>query len=432
MLTIAPVVFSHHRRKDGTYNVKIRVTWKGVNKYIATNLWCSKDDLTRSLKIKTPAIVDAAARLVKELRDSVSDLSPALMENLTTDDIVRLMKAHRRAESFQLDFFAYGDQFAAKKNKSTAHAYTMALGALERFIGQRSLDVNDITKALLLDFVKAVDESPKMHYNVQAKTWDESDRAKQPHGQSYRHIAKLTAIYNAARDEFNDEDAGLMLIPRNPFKAVKVEAPKTVKAQNALPVETIQRIIDAELVENDPSIRIALATFLLSFGTMGANLADLYEARPFKGDTWVYYRMKTRERREDRAEMRVTIQPQVCRYIAQLQGDKRWWLGGLHDLNPKADQITARIDRALRRWCDREGVGPFTFYAARHSWATIARSKAMIDKATVDEALDHVGDYQLADIYLEKDWSIINKANTEVLALFDFHESGSSSAGSAQ
>lgn len=63
MLTIAPIVFSHHRRKDGTYNVKIRVTWKGVNKYIATNLWCSKDDLTRSLKIKTPAIVDAAARL---------------------------------------------------------------------------------------------------------------------------------------------------------------------------------------------------------------------------------------------------------------------------------------------------------------------------------------------------------------------------------
>ena len=62
MLTIAPVVLSHHRRKDGTYNVKIRVTWKGVNKYIATNLWCSKDDLTRSLKIKTPAIVDAASR----------------------------------------------------------------------------------------------------------------------------------------------------------------------------------------------------------------------------------------------------------------------------------------------------------------------------------------------------------------------------------
>ena len=56
----------------------------------------------------------------------------------------------------------------------------------------------------------------------------------------------------------------------------------------------------------------------------------------------------------------------------------------------------------------------------------------MIDKATVDEALDHVGDYQLADIYLEKDWSIINKANTEVLALFDFHESGSPSSGSAQ
>lgn len=420
MLTITPVVLTHNRRKDGSYNVKIRVCWKGQNRYIATNLWCTKNDLTRAHKIKNPAIIDAAARLVGELRESVAGLSPALMENLTAAEIVARMKGARAAGSFRLDLLEYGRRFASRKTPSTARAYTMALGALERWLGRPTLDVNEVTKSMLLEFAKAVDDAGKVSYNQHKGTWTETGKAKQEHGQSYRHMMKLAAIYHAVRDEFNDEDAGLMLIPRNPFKAVKVEAPKTVKAQNPLPVEIIQRIIDAELVEGDKSIRIALATFLLSFGTMGANLADLYEARPFKGDTWVYFRMKTRERREDRAEIHIDIQPEVCRYIAHLQGDKRWWLGGLHDLNPKADQITARINKALRRWCDREGVEPFTFNAARHSWATIARNVCGIDKATVDECLDHVGDYHLADIYIQRDWTVMARANVKVLALFRF------------
>lgn len=420
MLTITPVVLPYNRRKDGSYNVKIRVTWKGKSRYIATNLWCGRDDLTRSFKIKSPAVTDAAAQLVKELRSSVADLSPALMEALTADDIVKRMKAHRAEASFRLDFFTYGDKFAAKKGKSTAHAYTMALGALERYLGKRSLDVNDISKAMLLDFAKAVDAEPKVHFNHHTGAWEESKKAKQPQGQSYRHIAKLAAIYNAARDEYNDEDAGVMPIPRNPFRAVKLPIPRTVAGQKSLGVELVQRIIDSVEVEEDESIRTALAVFVVSFCTMGANLADLYAARPFKGDVWVYHRQKTASRRDDRAEMQVVLPPQVCRYVALLQGDKRWWLGKLHDLNPKAEQITGRVNRALRRWCVREGIEPFTFYACRHSWATIARSSCGIDKATVDECLDHVGTYQLADIYLEKDWSIINKANTKVLALFSF------------
>lgn len=432
MLTITPVILPGNRRKDGSYNVKIRVCWKGVNRYIATNLWCGRDDVTRGHKIKSPSVLDAAAVLVRELRESVADLSPALMETLTTEDIVARMKAHRAADSFRLDFFDYGSKFAARKTQNTARAYTSALGALSRFLGGRPLDVNDITKALLLEFVKAVNEAPKAHYNIHTGQMDESGKGKQPQGQSYRHMAKLAAIYNAARDEFNDEDAGVLLIPRNPFRAVRLPVPKTVAGQKALDVQLVQRIIDSETGETDGSIRTALSVFLLSFCLMGANLADLYAAKPFKGNVWTYYRRKTASRRADRAEMRVVLPDQVVGIVERLKGDRRWWLGRLHDMNPRADQITSRVNRALRRWCVREGVEPFTFYAARHSWATIARNRAGIDKATVDECLDHVGNYQLADIYLERDWGIINKANTEVLALFDFHVNGSSSSGSAE
>lgn len=48
---------------------------------------------------------------------------------------------------------------------------------------------------------------------------------------------------------------------------------------------------------------------------------------------------------------------------------------------------------ALKRWAEREGVEPFTFYAARHTWASLAR-RAGVEKATIDDALGHRGGFR--------------------------------------
>jgi len=62
------------------------------------------------------------------------------------------------------------------------------------------------------------------------------------------------------------------------------------------------------------------------------------------------------------------------------------------------------------------------YYAARHSWATIARSKKVgIEKAVVHEALNHVDlIMKTTDIYTDRDWSVIWEANKKVLELFDW------------
>ena len=49
--------------------------------------------------------------------------------------------------------------------------------------------------------------------------------------------------------------------------------------------------------------------------------------------------------------------------------------------------------------------------------ATLAR-KAGVEKATVDECLCHIGDFKVTDIYLERDWDLLDRANRRVLALF--------------
>lgn len=59
----------------------------------------------------------------------------------------------------------------------------------------------------------------------------------------------------------------------------------------------------------------------------------------------------------------------------------------------------------------------FTFGAARHSWATLAR-RAGVEKATVDECLAHKGDFSVTDIYAERSWELMWQANRTVLDLF--------------
>lgn len=59
---------------------------------------------------------------------------------------------------------------------------------------------------------------------------------------------------------------------------------------------------------------------------------------------------------------------------------------------------------------------PLSTYYARHTWATIARNKCNISKGDVNLALNHVDQgKKVADMYIEKDWSLIDNANRSVL-----------------
>lgn len=418
-ISITPVVLKHHRKPDGSYNVKLRITYGGRSKYIATTVTALPHELTRSLAFKSPDLHNRIAPVLANVREAVSRISPFELEGRDVDFVMAAIRRHLVGGSFRLDFIAYAREWAQRtKTGTTRRSYLQAVEALSRFAGG-AIDVNDITRPLLLDFLDYVETAPKIHYN--GKTGERVERpgtAKLPGAAAARHLAKLGKIFQEARLRYNDEDAGVILIPRNPFAAVKRPVPKSTGGQKALAPEVIQRIIDARPANR--AIREALDVFLLSFVTMGANLADLHEAKklPAGAEWWTYERRKTRTRRLDRAEIRVKILPEVSAIIGRLQaGPSGWMVPALHRIGRHRDTATANINKHLRSWCESEGLPVFTFYAARHSWATIAR-RLGVEKATVDEALGHVGDFDLTDIYAERDWQLINAANDRVLASF--------------
>ena len=408
-VTFKAVCISSNRRKDGTYPVKIRVTYKGVSRRLPTNLVAKPSDLTRTLHIKSADILNKSGALIAQMRDSISGLSPFALDGWDVDRVVAHIRDSLSARAFSLDFFSFADGFLAGKAPSTRRVYDAALNSLERYLGRRQLDINDITKRMLVGWMEWTDAQPK--------TGGTGKPTKKPQkgGQSTRNVSRLAHVYKAAQARYNDDDR--TLIPRNPFDNIPRETPKPDGAR-ALSADEMQKVLDAEAEGTE---RIALDVFILSFATMGANMADLWEARGV-GTSWVYARQKTKGRRRDRAEMRVDIQPELAGILARLTGRGPYWLNVLHGFATDKDGCTHKVNRALKSWAKRSGLEDaehFTFYSARKTWATTAR-RIGVEKALVDECLTHVGDFPLTDIYAARDFDRMNEANRKVLACLHF------------
>lgn len=415
MITFKAIVVPNHKREDGTYPVKIRVTYKRVSRRLKTTLICSSTDLTRSLKIKNADIISKAGELILKMRNVVKDISPFDLEDKDVDWVVRKIKDSLSGDNFKLDFFEWGQKYVKQtKSLSTQKAYERALNALERFLKKRELDINDITKMLLLDFMEFVDKEPKMHYDRKLKKSVETEKTKVAKASSSLHLMKLQHIFNAAKERYNDEDANVIHIPKSPFDSIKKVFPSGDYAQDALDKSIMQKIILAKT--DDPSVRTALDAFIVSFGLMGANLADLYAAKPFPGNKWIYYRAKITSRK---AEMRVVIPPQIEPFLQRLQdsSNTEWWLPELHRLGSKKPTCNEKLNDYLRRWQKSEEVEDFTFYAARHSWGQYARDLGN-DLASVNECLCHKDNLEMGRIYASLSWEQKNDINKDVLESF--------------
>lgn len=416
MIHFKAVVFSHHKRKDGTIPVKIRITFNRGVRYIPTTLTCVPGDLTRSMKIKNADIIARCNELTDRLRRIAAGFTPFDLDGRDVDWVVARLRGAMKSQDFRLDYFAWAEEFLKTKREGNVRRYRTALNVFARYLGEPHVDVNDITHAMLVGFAQACDSGNKL-------VWNRRQGAMVPSGKprtgpiSQQYLSRLACIYEAAKDRYNDEDGGVVVIPRSPFRKLDMRQPAPRNAQKPQPLDVLQAMADAPA--DDPQ-RFALDVFLVGFGLMGANLADLWEAAPPKGRRWAYFRRKTRERRADHAEVVVRVEPCLDPLLARLgEGTSATsWLPVLRKTWKDASTAGHAVNRDLRRWCDRMQIPPFTFYSCRHSWATLARSaKVGAEKATVDEALGHVGDYRIADIYAERDWERVAEVNRQVLSL---------------
>ena len=149
---------------------------------------------------------------------------------------------------------------------------------------------------------------------------------------------------------------------------------------------------------------------------MGMNSVDLHSCDEIENNTITYYRSKTTGRRLDRAKMKVDV-PSVLLSLMEKYKDytgKRVFR--FYQMYNTANNFNRAINLGLKQIGEMLKVDDLEFYAARHSWATIALNKVGIDKYTVHAALNHVDEtMKVTDIYIERDFVNENKANAKVV-----------------
>ena len=401
---------------DGTYNVKVRFIKDKKVKRVSTDLFATDSDLTSDLKLKEESIVKQEAdRLVLHYRTMVNSLHFD-SENCDVSEIVNRLLCKEEAEK-PIDFIAFSKKWISKTTIKGKDNYTTALNSFIRFLGKEELEIKKITVDLLeqyRDYIINVRNERVKALQAEGKRVP-SNRCLSLYLMSLRHL------YGEAQRFYNKPDKGLMRIPHTPFEYFKIPkqeatrkravTPQQIKAIWSLPYQNIHKG-----VKHTCRPDLAKDCFILSFCLMGINSADLYNATLLRDNRLVYCRTKTKERRLDKAKMEVVVPDMVLPIIEKYRDTTGQRLFRFYKDYRDHKAFNKAINKGLKGIGDQLNIDDLEFYAARHSWATIALNKCGIDKYTVHAALKHVDEsMRVTDIYIERDFVNENKANAKVI-----------------
>lgn len=416
MLTIKSEIKRQEQKLDGTYNVKLRFTLDRKVKRLSTSLFVYSKDLTKEFKIKpsSPIKQDVEA-LIRSYYEKCAKLQIEL-NHYTLDDIIDYLNGEQEKNQV-IDFIKFSREWIASTTIKGAPNYTSAINALVRFIGKEELDVNLITTEFLDSFKTFLN---KEHETRTKKLIQQGKRVPSNRSLSL-YLISIKKLFNEAKKKYNKKDKNLILILHSPFDDFVIPKQEATR-KRAIPADIIKKVWKLPYKDMKKGYKatcrynLAKDCFILSFCLMGINSADLYNATKMDGNTITYYRTKTKDRRLDNAKMMVEI-PHIIQPIINKYRDKTGKrLFNFYQYYCDEKGFNKAINYGLKEIGSILGIDDLEYYAARHSWATIALNKVGIDKYIVHAALNHIDDsMKVTDIYIERDFVNENKANTKVV-----------------
>ena len=393
MATFKAMIKKGNKKADGTWNVVIRFTHKTKVRFIPTTLYITKKDITASFKIKNANILDRCNDIIKEYRSRLNELSLEF-NDIDIDTIVSYIR--QKKENKGVSFTDFAAKWIKESTIKGIKNYKTALNALCSFVGRDNIQCEEINVKTMKAFENALKDRPRAQ-------------------SLYPNCIKT--MFNAARDYYNDEDNDIIRIKHSLDRYKPVE--QNVAEKRALDVETIRRIFalpyDNIRIKGKSSRHdLALDCFRLSFCLMGMNSADLYFADRLEDNTIIYDRMKTKDRRRDKAEIQVKITDYIKPLVEKYKGKERVF--NFYERFTTMESFNRAINIGLKEIGKELGIERLQFYAARHSMATIAVNDVKISKYIVNDMLNHTDpSLRVTELYIKKDFSHINEANVKLL-----------------
>ncbi len=416
MLTIKAEIKKSELKVDGTYNVKIRFTLDRKIKRLSTNLFITSKDLTKSLKFKEDTSIKRAIdRLVLYYREQCFKLQ--LDQNhYSLDEIIEFLNGEQEKQQ-TIDFIKFSREWIASTTIKGAPNYTTAINALVRFVGKEELDINLIT----LDFLESFKAFLNKEREIRTKRLMQQGKRIPSNRSLSLYLISIKKLFNEAKKKYNKKEKNLILIPNSPFMELEIPKQEATR-KRAISADIIKKLWKLPYKDMKKGYKstchynLAKDCFILSFCLMGINSADLYNATEMEGYTIVYNRTKTKDRRLDKAQMKVDIPKLVLPLVEKYKDKTGKRLFNFYQYYADEKGFNKAINYGLKEIGTILEIDDLEYYAARHSWATIALNKVGIDKYIVHAALNHIDDaMKVTDIYIERDFVNENKANAKVV-----------------
>lgn len=416
MLTINVEIKKEEKKLNGTYNVKLRFTLNRKFKRLATSLFATPKDLTKDFKIKQSSLLKREVDdLIRAYQEKCAKLQIEL-NHYTIDDVMDFLNGEREKEQV-IDFIKFSREWIASTSIKGAPNYTTAVNALVRFVGKEELDINLVTQ----DFLEGFKSFLNKEREVRTKKLIQQGKRVPSNRTLSLYLVSIKKLFGEAKKKYNRKEKNLILIAHSPFDDFKIPRQEATR-KRAIPADIIKKVWKLPYKDlkkgykSTSRYNLAKDCFILSFCLMGMNSADLYFATDLKNGTITYNRTKTKARRLDGAKMQVDIPKIVMPLVEKYRDPSGQRIFNFYQFYADEKAFNKAINYGLKEIGSILGIDDLEYYAARHSWATIALNKVGIDKYIIHSALNHVDEaMKVTDIYIKRDFVNENKANAKVI-----------------
>lgn len=323
---------------------------------------------------------------MRRLRGIIMSLDLRIMP-YATDDVVVNFADYCSRRSFGLFMKEQIGRLESMKRMRTSETYTATYRSFMRFMDNKDVAIDEFDEKLMGEYENFLKMTGAGLNTVSF----------------YMRI--MRAVYNRAVDEGITDQ-------RYPFKKVYTGIARTVK--RALRFDDIRRIKNVDL-SNEPNLAFARDMFMFSFYTRGMSFVDMsfLSKSNLSGGVLSYCRRKTGQRLDIKWEkcMQEIVErydacgPYILPIVSPDKGDERL----------QYRQCQCRINAYLKRLGRMMGfLHPLTMYVARHSWASVAKSRN-VPLSIISEGMGHDSD-ATTRIYLASiEASRIDEANSSIL-----------------
>lgn len=402
MATFKPTV--RNPRKDGFYQVYIRVTHRTKPGYIKTDKVVPRNMVDRDGNILDPYVNEFCARRILLYTDMLNRCDYGLwsvkqvIEYLTQDD-----------DDLCFSDYAHGhiDRMIDNGQIRNAKNYKLALQHLERFMGTTRVMFAQLTST---------------NVNLWVKSLESTRRAKEMYPVCMRQV------FRAAVAELNDYDNDRIRIRVNPWGKVRIpQADRSEKI--AISPEECRMFFAAPLPPTrliDPLPELGRDVAMMVLCLAGINTVDLYGLRKedYRGGCICYRRAKTRRSRADDAYIEMRVEPILLPLIEKYGAEEDDpYLLNFHKRFSSSDSFCGNVNMGIKQICKSMGMRKedwYCVYTFRHTWGTVAQNDCGASIADVAFAMNHSHGHRITRGYIKINFAPAWDLNAKVIDFIFF------------